>query len=243
MKKNKIKYNKVSALLIICLLVTVFSFSQEDTEDLESWTSINLKYKLNKKWTFNLEGQLRLKEDISEVDEYFSEFGASYTLFKGFKLGTGLRYIRENDNVGNIQGYENHFRYNIDASYKHKINELSIKYRLRYQNKNELGLSTSEGDYAKQNLRFKTSFEYNFSNWKLDPEISAEIFNRFGNEVDNEFSKYRLTLGTEYKLKKMGTIGVFFRLEKELNEELPKTTNIIGLKYIYTFKNSKNEKK
>ena len=236
MNINRIRHIKI-LVVFTALLFTSFSFSQDNTDDLASWTALNLKYKLNKKWTLNLEGQLRLKEDISEVDEYFSELGASYTLFKGFKLGTGLRYIRENDNVGNIQGYENHFRYNIDASYKHKIKDFSLKYRLRYQNKNELGVSTSEGDYAKQNLRLKTSLEYNFSNWKLDPKFSAEIFNRFGKDANNEFSKYRLTFGTEYKLKKMGTIGVFYRLEKELNITNPNITNIIGLKYTFTFKN------
>lgn len=240
---NNLKLNHTyKAVLVICLLFTTFGFSQDDDEDLASWTSLTLKYKLDKKWTFNLEGQLRTKEDISEVDEYFSELGTSYTLFKGFKLGTGLRYIRENDNVGNIQGYENHLRFNIDASYKHKINDFSLKYRLRYQNKNELGISTSDGDYAKQNLRFKTSLEYNINNWKLDPKFSAEIFNRFGKEEENEFSKYRLTLGTEYKLKKTGTIGVFYRIQKELNEDFPEFTNIIGLNYTYTFKNKKNEK-
>lgn len=241
MNTIKIKHFK-NIVLLACLLCTSLIFSQDNTEDLESWSAINLKYKLNKKWAFNLEGQLRLKEDASEVSEYFSEFGATYTLFKGFKLGTGFRYIKENDNVGNIQGYENHFRYNFDASYKHKINNLSLKYRLRYQNKNELGVSASEGDYAKQNIRFKTSLGYNINNWKLDPKFSAEIFNRFGKDADNQFSKYRLTLGTEYKLKKMGTIGLFYRIEKELNQTFPETTNIIGLKYIYTFKNKKNEK-
>lgn len=233
-----LKFNQTYIILIAFLLFGTFGFSQnEGTEDLESWTAINLKYKLNKKWTFNLEGQLRLKEDVSEVSEYFSEFGVSYSIFKGFKLGTGFRYIRENDNVGKVQGYENHFRFNIDASYKHKINDFSLKYRLRYQNKNELEISASEGDYAKQNLRFKTALEYNINKWKLDPKVSVEIFNRFEKGEENRFSKYRLTIGTEYDIKKMGTIGLFYRLEKELNETLPETTNIIGFKYTYTFKN------
>ncbi|RKR08055.1 uncharacterized protein DUF2490 [Maribacter vaceletii] len=233
-----LKNSRALLMLIPLMMLSFMCFSQdEDNKDLESWTAINLKYKLNKKWAFNLEGQLRLKEDISEVSEYFSEFATAYTVFKGFKLGAGFRYIRENDNVGNLQGYENHFRFNIDASYKHKIDDFSLKYRFRYQNKNELGISSSEGDYAKQNIRFKTSLEYNIGNWKLDPKVSAEIFNRFEKDEDSRFSKYRLTFGTEYKMKKIGTIGLFYRLEKELNQEVPKTTNIIGLKYTYTIKN------
>ncbi|WP_248723440.1 DUF2490 domain-containing protein [Seonamhaeicola sp. ML3] len=230
-------------MVMASLLFTSLAFSQnQDTRDLESWTGINLKFKLNKKWAFNLEGQLRMKEYITEVSEYFSDFGTSYTVFRGFKLGAGFRYIKENDNVGKIQGYENHFRFNLDASYKHKINDLSLKYRLRYQNKNELGISTSEGDYANQKFRFKTSLEYGVNNWKLDPKFSAEIFRSFGVDRENEFSKYRLTLGTEYKFKSFGTIGLFYRIEKEINVSVPEITKIIGLNYTYTIKNNKHEK-
>ena len=218
-------------------------FSQsKDVKDLESWTSIGLKYKLNKKWSFELEEQLRLDENISEIGEYFTQLNAEYSISKNFDIGGGLRYIRENDNKGNIQGYENYFRFNLDASYKHKINNFSIKYRLRYQNKNELGVSTDDGDYAKQNLRFKTSIGYDIKKWKLDPKFSAEIFNHFEEGEDNGFSKYRLTLGTDYKIKNFGKIGLFYRMEKELNVDIPETTNIIGLKYTYTLKNKKNKK-
>ena len=118
------------------LMIGTSGFAQsEDTDDLESWTSIGLKYKLNKKWSFGLEEQLRLDENISEVSKYFTELDAEYSISKSFDIGGGLRYIRNNDNKGNIQGYENHFRFHVDATYKHKINALSLKYRLRYQNK------------------------------------------------------------------------------------------------------------
>jgi len=70
-----------------------------------------------------------------------------YKIAKNFKLAGAVRYIRENDNKGNVQGYENHFRFNIDANYKHEIQDFKLGYRVRYQNKNELGISSSEGDY------------------------------------------------------------------------------------------------
>lgn len=240
--KNQIEGVKLRPcfLLSITLMAVFFSglsFGQSGDSDWGSWNTIGLEYKLDKKWTFSLEEQLRLKEDISVIDEYFTQVGAEYKLFKDFKIAGGLRYIRQNDNQGNIQGYENHFRYNIDAAYKHDINNFTLGYRLRYQNKNELGVSSEEGDYANQNIRLKASIEYNISNWKLDPKFSAELFNHFEKEDDNGFSKYRLTFGTDYKIKKFGKIGVFYRFEKELNVDLPDVTNIIGLKYIYTLKN------
>ena len=120
---------------------------------------------------------------------------------------------------------------------KNEIKDFKIGYRLRYQNKNELGISYDEEDYANQNIRFKTSLEYNIKNWKLDPKFSAEIFNKFQEGEENGFNKYRLTLGTDYKTKNFGKIGVFYRYQKELNVDFPDSSNIIGLKYIYTIKN------
>lgn len=80
---------------------------------------------------------------------------------------------------------------------------------------------------------------YNFNNWKLDPKFSAEIFNHFEEGKENGFDKYRLTLGTKYEFKQMGALGLFYRIEKELNETILETTNIIGLKYSYTIRNKK----
>ena len=103
----------------------------------------------------------------------------------------------------------------------------------KYQNKNEF----RKDDVANQHIRFKTYVGYNLKKWKLDPKFSAEIYHKIGDEISNKFDKYRFTLGTEYKFKKLGKLNIFFRIEKELNELFPETTNIIGLKYIYTIKN------
>lgn len=234
-KKNNFPYLKV--ILITMLLSNITYAQNEDISDWGLWSAIGLNYELNKKWSFGLEQQLRLKEDFSAVDEYFTQLEAGYKVFKNFKIGGGLRYIRENDNQGNIQGYENHFRFNIDASYKHKFDRVSLRYRLRYQNKNELGISSNDGDYPNQNIRLKGAIKYNLKNWSLDPKFSAEIFNRFQEGEDNRFNKYRLTFGTDYEIKNFGEIGLFYRMEKELNVNSPETKNIVGLKYIYTFKN------
>lgn len=226
-------FSKLALLNIV--LFTNLNYSQTDGDkDWASWNTIGIEYELNKKWSFGLEEQLRLKENISEIDEYFTQLNADYKILKNFKLGGGLRYIRENDNQGNIQGYENFFRFNVDATYKHKLDRFTLAYRLRYQNKNELGVSSNEGDFANQNIRLKSSIKYNVKNWSLDPKFSAEIFNRFQEGRDNGFSKYRLTLGTDYNIKNFGEIGIFYRYQKEINVDAPDTTNILGLKFIYS---------
>ena len=235
---NNIKRNQYLTLAAVALftLFTSTCFAQTN-KDFETWSSLGIDFKPTKKWNFGLEEQLRLKNNSSEVDQYFTQLNIEYEAFDNVEFGGGLRYVRENDNQGNIQGYENHFRFHLDASYKHKINKFSLKYRLRYQNKNELGVSTSDGDYPNQHIRFKSSIGYNIKGWKLDPKFSAEIYNHFEEGKENGFDKYRLTLGTEYKIKKTGKLGLYYRMEKELNVTHPETINIIELKYKYTLKN------
>lgn len=234
-------YKKIKLLIVILIGIVSIksSFAQtEDTSDFASWNAIGLEYKLNKKVNLGLEQHLRLKDDLSEIDNYFTQLNASYKLFKGFKIGLGLRYIRDNDTEGNYQGFENHFRFNLDAIYKHELDRFSLGYRLRYQNKNELGISSANGDYAKNTIRFKTALGYNIKKWPLDPSFSAEIFNSSQEENDNNgFSKYRLTFGTDFKIKDIGEIKLYYRAQKELNVDAPETLNIIGFKYTYKIKN------
>lgn len=230
------KTRQLLTLLLISCLFTQFNYGQnEDLTDWESWNSVEIKYKPTKKWTFELEENIRFKENISEIDKYFTQLGAQYNITKQFKVGAAGRYIRKNDNTGNVQGYENYFRFHLEAQYKHKVNDFTFAYRMRYQNKNELG----EDDFANQHLRFKAAIGYNIHNWKLDPEISAEIFNHFEKEDTDGFDRYRITVGTEYNMKKYGKVKLYYRYKKQLNEDFPETKNIIGLKYTYTIKNKK----
>ena len=232
MNKNLRKVVGAWLLAMLCSNISLAQSGQTyEVADLEVWTGAKLNYKPNKDWSISLEQQLRLKDDASTVDLTFTELEITRNINKHFALSLGTRFIRENDNEGKIQGYESHFRWNTDLSYKHKVQNLSLKYRVRYQSKNELMVD----DVNVNTFRFKTGLNYNIKKWKLDPKFSAEIFSRL---QDNDgLDKLRLTLGTDYKLTKASEIGMYYRLEKQLQGIYPKTTYILGLSYEYTFKN------
>jgi hypothetical protein len=239
--------NNLKILAVLGLLIgfgTPRLFAQSGTyhtvQDLEFWSSIQLKYKIDKKWSLGLEEQLRLRDDASNIDIYFTELSLNYKPNKHFGFGLNGRFIRDNDDVGKIQGYENHFRWNADMSYKHKIDRFDLKYRFRYQSKNELGITELQGDIPKNVIRLKFGVNYNIKNWKLDPEFATEVFNEV--QPDKELDKIRFTIGTTFETKSIGDFGAFYRMEKELTGLYPKTTNIVGLKYRYTLKRKKNEK-
>lgn len=234
-------FKKIIGVLFLALYAISASVAQEgqyiEVRDFETWSSAKLKYKANKKWSFGVQGQFRLDYNSSELKGFFTEFSTGYKIAKKFEISAGLRYINKNDNEGNIQGTEHYFRYQLDATYKHKIDKFSLKYRFRYQNVNEMGLSKEEGDVPVQYFRLKATAEYNIKNWKFDPILSAEIFNKYEKDsYDNGFSDYRVTLGTNFKTKSYGKIGIFYRIEKEISSFYPKTTHIVRFKYTYTLK-------
>ena len=78
--------------------------------DFQTWSSATLAYKLNKKVKLGISQELRLENNTSEVDKYFTEGFFTYKIAKPLKLGAELRFIRSNDNEGKVQGYEKPFK-------------------------------------------------------------------------------------------------------------------------------------
>lgn len=231
----------LSRLTLLSLILSTGVYSQTEdgtlvvTQDLETWTKVGLKYKPYKKFTLGLDQGFRFNTNSTRLDQALTDLNFKYRPFTFLNFGLGLRYI--SDRGGNDL-FDNDFRFNIDGSFKHKLKRFKFKYRFRYQNRNELGLSSDEGDYFKHYLRLKAAVKYDFNNWKLDPTFSSEIF-RDMTQITGGFDKLRFTLGTSYSLKKYGEIGGYYRLERELGTNYPKTTSIIGLNYVFTFKTKK----
>jgi opacity protein-like surface antigen len=231
------KYFKFTFLnVLLCLLVcTQTAFSQlEDTNDFAFWSSVGVDYSIGKKLKLGVEQNIRLKDNATTIEEYFSQFNIEYELFDNFEIGVGLRHINENDDQGRIQGYENHFRYNLDVSYKYDLNRFEVSHRFRYQNKNQLGVGEEQGDIPSENLRFKTGLEYKIRNWPLDPEFSVEAFHKFSKGEAMRYNKYRLTLETSYDLDKFGKFGIYYRYERSILVNLPRDITIFGLDYSYS---------
>jgi opacity protein-like surface antigen len=239
--------NKLFIAITLLFFFSNTNAQEEDNKDFALWNSVGIKYAPIKRLKLGVEQHIRLKEDASETDEYFTEVFAGFEIVKNLEIGGAMRFIRENDNVGKIQGYEKHFRYNIDLGYKlDLVKRLDISFRLRYQNKKELDLEDGVEDVPTETLRFKTGFEYNIRKWPLDPSFAIEIFDRKDVESslfeDSKLSRYRLTFGTSYNLKKFGKIGIYYRYQENTRVDNDFQTKILGLKYSYTIKGKSKPK-
>jgi hypothetical protein len=233
MKALKQKY--FSFALIVFSILSVQMTIAQNNSDLEGWSSVGLNLKATKKLSFSVSEHLRSRNDISTVKNYFTQIKANYEVLKNFELGGGIRYITRNDDVGNKQGLESFFRYQFDASYTQKINKIGVLLRLRYQNKNQLGMSEEEGDIAQEFIRTRIGLGYKIKAVKLNVRLFAEHFNQPNNsKLEHTETRTRYTLKLSRKFKKIGAFTVFYGIqENNLNQE--KTNkSFLGLKYAYT---------
>lgn len=222
---------------LICTLAVLisfqFSYSQDTilTRDLESWNTLGISKKIGKHFKVNLNQQFRFDDNSTHLAKYFTNLSADYKFNKHFSASLGYRFIREKDEEENL--FENQQRWNFDATYKHKLDRLSLSYRLRLQTRNDWGVTKAEGDESVNYMRLRLKAGYNIKNWKLDPYFTSEIFRKNKESISPTFNNLRFTLGTSYKIKGFGNVGGFYRIERELGTTYPKTTYIIGLKLKY----------
>jgi hypothetical protein len=216
----------------ICFLLTLFqapSFSQENSNPpLESWYSTRLDYSFSKQLKIGVEGSLRYKKTWSEIDNYFGEFFLQYEPIKRLEMTGGGRFIRNNDTKGKITGWENHARWFGQISYAHKLGRWKWENRIRYQNQQEL-IGDAESDAR---FRPKTYLSYDFKKWKLDPEISAEMFSSSQGKGPFNSFMYRYGISTDYKFNKHSKIKITYYQERYYVRR--NANHILSLKYFHS---------
>lgn len=217
---------------VTCLLLPALNFAGSGS-DVQTWFALGVKLKPLKKWSVEIEEQLRLKDNSSTIDQYFSALNSNVSVLKWLKLGGGFRYIRNQDTKGKIQGYENKIRYNIDAMVRHEIFRFALGARLRYQNRLDLETTAPGDEGSVKHMRLKASIRYDIKKSKLNPRLSAELFRRVGDTA--KWDNYRLGTGATYRIKKLGKFGLSYFLEKEINQGTQAITHILKTSYSYSF--------
>ena len=202
-----------------------------------AWFSGQFTYKHNDKLSVNVGEQFRIKSAFKLYDRSFTWIEGNYKPIKSLNLGFEYRYMFVNDDQGGVHEVEQHQRFAFKLSHRFKINRLTIKNRIQWQNRIERLPDTHIilSDQRKY-LRLKSSFGYNIPKWKFDPKASAELFIARPKDVERQQNKYRFSLGTEYKIKKGHQIRASYIFEREIISWNPDIEHIISLKYVYTLK-------
>ena len=101
---NKMRYLFLLPIILIHSTTWPQTKPTDTNRDFGSWSSAQISYKFNKRWTFSLEEQYRLKDNLTAFDRLLTQLETEYNLSKQFEFGLGLRHLWLNDNLGNQQG-------------------------------------------------------------------------------------------------------------------------------------------
>ncbi len=182
-------------------------------------------------WKVDLESCLKLEKNASHIDEIDLGLNVFYSPLKFISLGAGYR-LTADQNKNSI--YECKHRFSFEVEYLEKIKRLSFEYRLRYQNADDDYFMNNTLNPAKNILRNRLQIKYNIRKSKLSPYMYTELYGQLGTP-DPFAITVRSAFGGRYSLDKFGVVKMYFRIDRELNDENPFTLYTVGIGYNFDF--------
>ena len=214
---------KAIVILFVSLVVPSFVSAQVKVRDLEAWAGVKVRKKLGKNWSLSLEEYLRMEHNMSQLDEFFTEFNAAYNLLPDVKLGLGIRGIRHKTSSGDL---ESRMRFHLESEYSHGIKKTDLSFRLRYQSRYD-----ADEQQPLNVLRLKTGIRWNPRSFPVDPYSSLEASFRMPGRSDTGYPDMRWALGCIWKINKTHYLRFFYHLEWNNEEYYPLWINRFGMRY------------
>ncbi|MFZ5939251.1 MAG: DUF2490 domain-containing protein [Bacteroidota bacterium] len=213
--------------LSLLLLAGVMTATAQTT-DLKLWNSYKLSADLSKRWSADLEQQLRFNNNITTFDFALTELSVSYKINKHFDVAGGLRYsYLENNPTESVDSYDR-LRWMADLKFDTDVFKTDLKFnlRLRYQESRDVTAGLSPDRY----LRARCQLEYNLSKL-VDPELSYELYYKFGQP--GELRAHRISAGASWRIIKKLYLDTSYIYQWEINVKNPDFEHIVsvGIKY------------
>jgi hypothetical protein len=235
----KNKSIKLFILIFIICITSLFTVEAQSS-DFGLWNTLGLEKKW-RKWSFELESELRFNNSISQINRWGLQFQVSYKLFKPIETGFSYEYQLFNDvEYSDIQPRQ---RYSIFLQGKFKMKRISftIREKVRRTIKDERDRIDEYGNYDTYKINPKYDWcnllklSYNIPNFPITPSFSFQSFYQLNNPDENLFDELRYTLAFTYKIKKQHEFEISGIIKQEINVNEPVTTYIMGIGYKFSF--------
>ena len=221
---------RLLVLLGTCFALSVVSaFAQQDDAGL--WSSVTIKHKVTRRMSVSLSEQIRMHQNVSEVEQFFTDAGVDYEFIPAFKVSVNYRLTSKNQ----LTYYSTRHRFYVDLSYKQKLKPIAISLRQRVQSQVESIHSSENGRIPEWYTRTKLAVKLDLGK-KYSPYLATEYYYVIDNlkEEDQVFDKARYEVGIDYDFNKQSSVNLFYLIQKDLREN--KTRDFVsGIGYTYSF--------
>lgn len=223
---------------IIIIFVLTFNIAMSQNK-LGTWNIINTNVKLNEKWNFFGEAQIRSLSFYDEFHYYEIKTGGTYKINKQFSA---------------TSGFGSYNTYSESGTFQNPIQNREIRTWLQFNIKQSLGILNLEHRYrAEQRFTsngFRNRFRYRLGtviplNNKTVTEktLYLNIWNEiFFTTKEPYFERNRFLLGLGYELNKKIALqaGYIYQFDYKINDETGR--DFLNLAVLYNFDLSKGEK-
>ena len=219
--------------LSLIALFTFFTLASQNLERYENWSSLEVDYSIAKNINIYGSGQLRIQSVGDIYNQSFYEIGLKIKINEFLRSGFGYRGLDQLQDVENNQLHKKFNRYHVFLAGTYNFKKYNFLLRLQFQQKNRAGnpdLNTI--DY------YRTKFELkrDIIDWKADPIIGIEFFTIKNLNFNENFKKYRFSVGTKLNLNELNSLSINYVFQKEVKVDSPVLQHILRLNYNFSFK-------
>ena len=223
----KLHFKILPAFLILATLKLL----AQDYPDAGSWNTFNVEKTINSKFTFLFTEELRLKENFTRLNLFYTNLGMEYKVTKNFKAALVYRWI---DKYQDDDSYSFRNRLMLDLTLKKKFGKVTFSYRNRTQVEARDIYTSAAGKIPEWYSRNKIGAKYDMGK-RYTPFASAEFRYQFHDprnvESDGYWHRDRYVLGAEYEINKKNTFSAYYLIQREYNVLSPQNLYIVGLEY------------
>ena len=222
-----------SAFLWLMLLLVLPGVGWAQSHDFGGIVELGFEQKLAKGLELGLEGEGRFNHCFTSFNrlKIGADLDYSFLKKKRLKVSVGAYYL-----LYNRYGTAEHRGRIVGAlTYAEKISDFKLSIRARVQST----FYDMQRGYHKFNpktyLRGRVQFEYAFPSIRMSIYASTEFFLRIYQKDEFFIDNFRTIAGCNFKVGNGHTMGVFLRVDNEIQVSEPENVYYIGLKY--NFKN------
>lgn len=219
----------------------------ELSNDFRMRFELSAQWKPVKNLSLTLSEELRLKNNVSDVDRLYTTLDVSYKVYKYIQVGASYSFhaLYKGDNAWQ---FRHRGRLHVTGSYK--VNNWGLSLRampeVTYTNKEANAMEEINPEWL-----FRTRFkvDYSFIDKPVKPYLSVEMFNPLKTvpAYTAWLDRMRYSIGTEWSINAHNKMDFYYLLEHNMGQDIAvgethitrthtnNLNHIIGIKYRYIF--------
>jgi hypothetical protein len=220
----------IPVILLFCLAPTGNAQDKEVLRDLRLWTGAKIEKDFGKDWRLSLEQEFRFKENISKINNIFTEAELRYRINRNFYLNAGFRYTSDRNDDGSYDGLaRNHF----SLQYRGRLEFVTFEYRLKYQREVEAArFFTRDSPYEKI---FRNRLGVRVTRLdRIQPYVSGEILQVFTPYLSSLNDFWRFVMGVRMEPGNIGEFKLGWGFNREIGVDQPAMIYMIRMNYTYS---------